>query len=103
MPRRRFRDYFGVDRWIGNTRIQRHVRAPAIVVADPGFQDKTQMGFGQWDQPVQTFPADRANHAFTNSVHLWTVRRGLHHSDPEGLDRLVKLACEDTVADGSRN
>src|SRR5882757_1515540 len=34
MPRRRFRDYFGVDRWIGNTRTQRHVRAPAIVQLD---------------------------------------------------------------------
>jgi hypothetical protein len=56
------------------------------------------MGFGQWDEPVQTFPAHRADHALTNSVHRWTARRGLQHPDPEGLDRLVQLAREDTVA-----
>jgi hypothetical protein len=33
------------------------MRASAIVVPDPRFQDDEQMGFGQWDQPDQTFPA----------------------------------------------
>ena len=75
MPRSRLRDHFRSDRWIGNTGTQCHVRASAIVMTDPGFQDETQMGFGQWDQPIQTFPADRANHTLTNSVRLWTVRR----------------------------
>ena len=98
MSRTRLRDGLRGGRRIGNPGTQRHVRAPAIVVGDPGFQDETQMGFRQWDQPVQTFPADRADHAFTNGIHLWTVRRGLQHPDPEGPDRLVELACEDTVA-----
>lgn len=98
MSRRRPRDGFRDDRWIGNTGTQRHVRAPTIIVADPGFQDETQMGFGQWDQPVQTFPSDRANHTLTNSIHLWTVRRRLQRPDPKGSDRFVELAREDTVA-----
>jgi hypothetical protein len=97
MSRRGLREDLRGGRWIGNTGTQRHVRAPTIVVGDPGFQNETQMGFGQWDQPVQTFPADRANHALTNGVHLGTVRRGLQHSDPEGLDRVIELACEDAV------
>jgi hypothetical protein len=46
------------------------MRAPVIVVTDPGFQDKAQMGFAQWDQPVQALP----------------------------LNRLIELASEDAVA-----
>jgi hypothetical protein len=33
-------------RWIGNTRTERHVRAPGIVMGDPGFQKGSQMRFG---------------------------------------------------------
>jgi hypothetical protein len=59
----------------GDAGTQRHMRAPAIVVTDPGFQDESQMGFGQWDQPVQALAADRADRALTNRVRLWTVWR----------------------------
>jgi hypothetical protein len=37
MPRRRTREDNGTDRRIGNTGTQRHVRAAAIVMSDPGF------------------------------------------------------------------
>ena len=98
MSRRGLREGARGDRWIWNTGTQRHVWARAIVVADPGFQGKTQMGFGQWDQPVETLPPDRADHTLTNSIHLWTVRRRLQHVDAQGADRFVEMAREDTVA-----
>ena len=37
---------------------------------DPKFEGEAQMGFGQRDHPVQTFPADRADHALTNGIRL---------------------------------
>jgi hypothetical protein len=37
MPRRRTREDDGTDRRIENTGTQRHVRAAAIVMSDPGF------------------------------------------------------------------
>ena len=74
------------------------MRAPTVTMGDPGFQDQTQVGFRQWDEPVQTFPAECANNALTHGAHLGTVRRGLQHADPEGLDRFIELACEDAVA-----
>jgi len=51
------------------------MRASAIVVGDPGFEGEAQMGFGQRDHPVQTFPADRADNAFADRI---TSLRQLH-------------------------
>ena len=39
MPRRRSREDDGVDRRIGYTGTQRHVRAPGVVMGSPRFQD----------------------------------------------------------------
>jgi hypothetical protein len=54
---------------------QCHVRASAIVMDDPGLEGEVQMGFRKCNQPIQTFPADRANHTLTNRVCLGAVRR----------------------------
>jgi hypothetical protein len=65
----------GTDRRIGNAGSERHMWASAIVMSDPGLEGEAQMGFRKWNQPIQTFPADRANHTLTNCVRLGTVRR----------------------------
>src|ERR1700683_1652317 len=56
------------------------------------------MGFREWNQPIQTFPADRADHALANRVGHRTVRRGFQYLDAEPPDRLVEMFGEDTVA-----
>jgi hypothetical protein len=77
MSRRRLRADARDGGGARNARAQRHMRASAIVMSDPGFEGEAQMGFGQRDHPVKAFPANRANHAFANGIHRWTVRRGL--------------------------
>src|SRR5450631_877338 len=61
----------GADRGMGDAGSQRHVWASAIVMGDPGLEGEAQMGFRKWNQPIQTFPADRANHTLTNCVRFW--------------------------------
>jgi hypothetical protein len=58
MSRRRLWADARDGRGVRNARTQRHMRASAIVVRDPGFEGEAEMGFGQRDHPVQTFPAD---------------------------------------------
>ena len=53
------------DRWrIWHAGTQHHVRASSIVVADPGFQYKPQMGFRQWNEPIQAFSTGGADQAY---------------------------------------
>ena len=74
------------------------MRSSAIVVGDPGFEDKPQMGLGQRNQPVQALPANRANYALANGIRLWAAGRGLQYLDSERADRLVEMFCKNTIA-----
>jgi hypothetical protein len=58
------------ERRIGNTRTQRHVRAPGIVMEYPQFQDAPQMQFRQGNQPIQALATNRADHSFADGIHL---------------------------------
>ena len=55
-----------VRRRVGQARAQRHVRTAAVVVVDPASQNRSQMRFGQGNQPIQALAADRADQALTN-------------------------------------
>src|ERR1022692_5106965 len=70
----------------------------AIVVGDPGFEDKPKVGLAQRNQPAQAPPANRANSALANGIRLWAARRGLQYLDSERADRLVEMFCKNTIA-----
>ena len=62
------------DRWrIWHAGTQHHVRASSIVVADPGFQYKPQMGFRQWNEPIQAFSTDGADQPLADAVRHRTA------------------------------
>src|ERR1700746_3451437 len=72
------------DRWrIWHAGTQHHVRACSLVVADPGFQYKPQMGFRQWNEPIQAFSTDGADQPLADAVRPRTAWRNLQHSQPE--------------------
>src|SRR5438552_594616 len=85
-------------RRIGNTRTQRHVRAPGIVMGDPGFQNGSQMPCGERDQPIQTLSPDRTDEAFADRIGHRASRRGLQHLDSEFFHRFVEVPGKDAVA-----
>ena len=74
------------------------MRSPAIVVLDPCSQESAKMRLRQRHQPVETLPAQRADHALADSIHLRTVRGGFEYAESERLDRLIELSGEDAVA-----
>src|SRR5450631_1000408 len=85
-------------RWrIRYARTQRHVRSCGIVMANPRLQHSPQMRFSQRNQPIEALPAKAPDHSFANRIGLGTSRWRFQHRDAELRDRLVKLACKDTV------
>jgi hypothetical protein len=66
-------------------------------VADPGFQYKPQMGFRQWNEPIQAFSTDGADQPLADAVRHRTAWRNLQHSQPEVANGSIEFDREDAV------
>ena len=65
-----FRDSCGFWRRAGHARPQCTMRAPAVVMGDPTFKDRTQMRLGHRNHPVEALPTNRADHTLADRVYL---------------------------------
>ena len=64
----------------------------------PFFQNASQSIFRQWDEEVEAFSAERADHTFTEAVGLRTSRRCPEYSQSHVRDRSVELGRKDSIA-----
>lgn len=87
-------------RWgrIGNTQTQRHVRTSGIVMGNAELQNRSQMRFGQRDQPIQTLATNRTGDSFADRIGHRTSRGRSQHRDSEFFHGLVEVLGEGTVA-----
>ena len=63
-----------MGRRIGDAWTQSHVRTALIIVRDPGFDLSAQRVLAQWNEKVQTVPAETANAPFADRVRLGRSR-----------------------------
>ncbi len=61
------RDYRSSSWRIRYTRAQHTMRSAAVVVFDPRFQNRTQMCFRHWNQPMEAFSSYCPDHALESS------------------------------------
>ena len=68
-----------------------------IVMCHPFFQNASQLIFRQWDEEVEAFSAERADHAFTEAVCLRASRWCPEYSQSHVRDRSVELGRKDSI------
>jgi hypothetical protein len=74
------------------------MRTPPVVVQDPRAQDPAEVTFVERDQPIQAFPPDRPDHAFTVGVGLGCSHGCLQYAQPHRSDRTVNGWRADRIA-----
>ena len=68
-----------------------------VVVSHPISQDRTQMRLGHREHPIQTLPANGADHPLADRVRFRARDGRAQHLDTQGSDRIVQVRREDAV------
>jgi hypothetical protein len=73
------------------------MRPSTIVMAGPGFECPSDVGFVEWNYKIETFSTSTADQALAKCIRLRRLIRSLQHSQPERLQRLIQFLRIDTV------
>ena len=85
-------------RRIRHTRSQCAVRTSAVVMGHPAFENRTQMRFGNRDQPIEAFTAGLSQSRARKWHSPWDSQRVFQHFDTKSPDRSVEVLGEDPVS-----
>jgi hypothetical protein len=72
------------------------MRPSAIVMAGPGFERLSDVGFVEWNHKIETF-STCTDQALAKCIPLRRLIRSLQHGQPERLQRLIQFLRIDTV------
>jgi hypothetical protein len=66
------REYYRCSRRVRHTRAQRAMRTAFVVMGNPFLENHTKMRLGDRNEPIQTLPPYRPDHAFANRIRFRT-------------------------------
>src|SRR4030095_12332642 len=90
-------DFLALRR-IRHTGTQGAMRASAVVMCRPAFENRAQMCLGHGNQPIQAFASRCADDPLSDYVRLRTRNGRSQYLDSQGSDRIIEVLGEDPIS-----